>query len=405
MNNDSNTRTESTIRRSNESNRSIRNNFGTENVNNRITGIIDDDNPLNISDNFTTRNADNTIELIRTRDGRQIVINHNIQIDNVSISRPSTNSVASSLTGRVISPGDVGSTTGLNRNQSTSNILNQNNTQSSKLRKMNSLMELKHRIGKLFITNKTPKLTSKDFPINDQTIFKISEIKIEELLLPTYRLKNFMVDNSIFFYNTDILKSLNSIINDLELFINIQKTFIEMINDNNYSDHIAQILYENDYCSREYEFAKNETYNNNFNIKLFNILNNYNLIDNLTLNKLKEFYVINDLDYLDYKNKKIIFINFYDKYILFKIYYDENFEKLRLCPQFDGSMKIERLAYLYRKFIWKFNSFMESNFKPETLDNIERKNYDTKIKYKEIDRLRKTRIIAYYDYLFKHYKK
>jgi hypothetical protein len=82
-----------------------------------------------------------------------------------------------------------------------------------------------------------------------------------------------------------------------------------------------------------YNFSKAELYNNEFNEKLFNILNNtfglklylLNNIDNFNMLKLKEFYVLNDLDVLNTKTDKLININIFSQFKAFKNLMNNNF--------------------------------------------------------------------------------
>jgi hypothetical protein len=116
---------------------------------------------------------------------------------------------------------------------------------------------------------------------------------------------------------------------------------------------------------------------------------------------LKEFYVLNDLNYLNAKNKKLIYLKFYDNYVILIASMVENLTKLEQCPYLVHmeSRKVRKLSNLGIYFKLNFIHFMD-NFDERTLKDINAKYVNSSVKYKDVDNLRKTRLIKFYSHLF-----
>lgn len=266
------------------------------------------------------------------------------------------------------------------------------------------------KLSKFFNLNKPAKLTSLDFPFNDNNIFKFNINYYNNLLQSSNELNKYMFDNIwLLHQNTEskTFKPLNNIIDDLKLFENIQSNLIKLIeHQNTYKDSINLINNHIQDYNLQYQFSKDELYNNQFNNKLFEELNRlFGLelhlkyyINNFNNSKLKEFYVLNDLDYLNVKNNKIIDIELFNNFRLFKNYMNDNIETIIREPSLFNSMEFIRMNSLYKSFILDFD-IMYNSYDKSTLNNIDSK-YDNNMKFKSIDNLKKTRIIQYYAHLF-----
>jgi hypothetical protein len=152
-----------------------------------------------------------------------------------------------------------------------SNINSKNRFNVSNLRKIKSNIDLK--LSKFFNLNKPAKLTSLDFPFNDNNIFKFNINYYNNFLQSSNELNKYMFDNIwLLHQNTEskTFKPLNNIIDDLKLFENIQSNLIKLIeHQNTYKDSINLINNHIQDYNLQYQFSKDELYNNQFNNKLF----------------------------------------------------------------------------------------------------------------------------------------
>jgi hypothetical protein len=178
-------------------------------------------------------------------------------------------------------------------------------------------------------------------------------------------LYNELLNNSWLIINNGVFTHLNFIIDDLRLFLNIQTNLIELIENQNINKEIFELMKALilDY-NIQYDLCKDELYNIEFNEKLFNILNeNFGFklflkdnISNFNVSTLKEFYVLNDLEYLNYKNKeRIIDINIFKHFNLFTDLMNYNFEVLDKESTLAKSLEYYRLNTLFKLFTKDFN--------------------------------------------------
>jgi hypothetical protein len=190
----------------------VKNNFisKVENSHNKMTASGSNSNEISNNFNTTINNIDNSIQIITTADGRQIIINNNHYFDNVTPtliessnshtnllqSTPSHEHVTSPVHSEVVITPVVDSSS-LGHN-------------------------LKHSISKVFDKNifKKDRLTSRHYPLDNT--FRISIKKYEDLLTGSYLLRKYIIENSCLIYDSKILTSLNNIIDDIKIFLNLQ---------------------------------------------------------------------------------------------------------------------------------------------------------------------------------------
>lgn len=260
--------------------------------------------------------------------------------------------------------------------------------------------------------NKPIKLTSLDFPFNEDNIFKIPINTINKNLESSFNLNSFLVDNNglLFKYNNngDILLYLNKVVIDCKLYLDIQLNLLTLINNpTSFEQHINSIKHLVKSSNLFYiEDNKSELHNIKFNKNLFNILNDlfiehkdvFKNNKSFSISKLKEFYVLNDLDYLNAKNNKILFIDIFNNVNQFRNEYNNFICLISQDSEIRNSRIFYKLNSLFDLFIRDFNKF-NSTYKTSTLDNINFKYYNN-AKFKDINKLRKTRMIEYYATLF-----
>jgi hypothetical protein len=303
-----------------------------------------------------------------------------------------------------------------NRNVSSTNVANSNTNllesrqrfNVNRLRKFKSVIDLKNKIVDLIIHNN--KVTTFDFPIAN-TVNNIFEVnKYHSILHSSTQLKSYLLYNKWLLDNSDddmnILTYLNSIINDLDLFSHIQNNLINIIEHQNTNSRDFNTIKAliNRYHLEYYSGNKSELYSNEFNDKLFTKLNSifgFKLfikydINHFNSSKLKEFYIINDFEYLNGKNKdRLLSIELFNNISHFRNGMKSVIDQLILYPAIKNSSEFYRLNTLYESFITKFNSYYEKS----TIDNLNLKQ-NQHVKLKDLHNLKKTRMIDYYYHLF-----
>jgi hypothetical protein len=386
------------------------NNFNTqiENSHNRI--IVSSSSNLPVSNNFNTNviNNDNSIQIIKIEDGRQIILNTGLNNDNISTLETSSASHTGRInTGEATHSQSIGSSRRSGVQRSTVSAVGTHNNRTTPFGGHNNILKLLKRSISIF------NLKQHNFDcLNDYPRFKISINKYEELLLTSYQLRNYMVNNAPLIYNQEIFNYIYNIIDELKLFLNIQLKIeelnkisnlpIEAFNNSllpagydslleNYTK-INQLFTEHSFMPAFGAVGAGKA-DEKFNKELFNILIKILPDNNLTLNKLKEFYVLNDLDYLNSQTKKLIHINFYDNHILLRQSFLENLKILEESPM--QTERVNKLAYYYMCFNDKYYELMES-FDKTTTDNIKWK-YNKGLKpIKNYDHLKKIRLTQFY---------
>jgi hypothetical protein len=237
-----------TIRNSDESNRTV-NRIDTGS--NRITISNDEVRTAN-----TIVTSNNVIEIEHRNNTNNFNID-NLQINNTI--RPSASTFASasqpSLSTSILD--------GVDRLQNTRNVSsstnlleenNQNRTRNrfnvNKIRKFKSVIEFKNKLSQLLVINKPSKITSADFPFNENNIFKIPNNIILKNLESSINLNSFLIDNNVLLFrynnNGNIIKYINSIVNDSKLYLDTQQNVLTLINNPNkfelYINSIKQLI-------------------------------------------------------------------------------------------------------------------------------------------------------------------
>lgn len=359
---------------------------------------------------------------MRLENGSQIIVNN--------ISTPASGSIHTLAT-------TSASPTGLiNSNMSTPSSQQNSDIQNSTLSYASTIMKTLKKSVNIFNIKQHYTIASikktqiLDIPVfysgsdSSTSLFKISTNKYEDLLKSSYRLRSYMEFCKPYFANQNLFNYLNNIISDLEIFLNLQLRLeqlkiiadlpIDALNNSKTSlllkNHMAlnklfslpplptlssntdKLVMISAPGSASHTSNTNiHKYNNLFNKELFYFLINTSqstsFVDtNLTMNKLKEFYIINDLDYLNSKTKKIIHINFYHNYILFKTNFIKDIQSLIETSLHIPDGRVEKLSALYFNLNGKFNTLM-SSFDQSTLDNIKLK-YNVHVKFKDVDQLK-----------------
>jgi hypothetical protein len=278
----------------------------------------------------------------------------------------------------------------------------------NRLRKIKSTIDLK--INKLFKPS-APKLTSKDFPFNDNNIFRIPNHIYNLILRSINDLNDYLYrnNNMDLLPYPDVLTMLDSMRYDIKLFSTLQDNLIDYSTDfdliySNQKKAIQLLLLD---AHIKLNYSNIEEYKNIFNERLNEelkrFLNGPFYLNDISMSrftptKLKEFYVINDLPYLNAKNiNSIIEIPLFKNFYIFKEYMDDNVRYLAQDPLLYS--KWYNIKTKYELINTLFENMYYSAYDQHTINNIDFKYIQNKNIIK-VNQLTKTRIVAYYSYLF-----
>ena len=357
------------------------NNFNTqvENSNNQI--IVSSSSV--VSNNFNTNivNKNNSIKIMTLADGRQIIINNNSGLASTDSQTEIESSVSHRSTA-LINSQSIELSQNINTDSTTASH-SQIATTSYFITSPNIMKTFKWGVN--LFNLKQPNFNN--HILLDPPMLKIAINKFEELLLESYRLRNYMDHNIAIIYKQNMFKCLNYVIADLKVFLNIQLK-IEELNRlaclpleafNNPLLPLHNSLIENHLNVNK--LLTSQLSNKNFNKELFKILINLIPDNNFTLKKLKEFYFLHDLEFLNGKTNRLIKIKFYDNILILHNKMLKNIAILQDSPL--QTERKERLAFYHLSFYNKFHELME-NYSSETKDNIKWKYDHGVVKVKNV---------------------
>jgi len=409
MNTDtSSTSSTTAVRGSSDSNTTVTGNRITNNNTNSVRAVTSQEvlGNIEVSNNTVMNNNVNSIEITFRDNSSNIVYQHNYNSE--SSQRLFTNTSQLSL------PLEQNRLTSQSQLPTISEQSNSNNRiNRPRLRQIKSFHDIKKALTSIFDfkQHKFEKIDNPinliDFTLNKANLLKISHSDYSELhnscdLLENHILYNLNIFKKDLNKMNEILTYLQNIKLDLETFMNIHDVLINLINNPIQNIDQINIINKNlELLNIKYQFVTDEVYNNKMNKILFNHLDlNYkDKIYKFNIYKLKEFYVINDLDYINSINKKFINIRIIKEYYLFKDFMDNFLDFINNDNKLKYKNSILQLNIFYSRCNLQFD-ILFSKHNPTTLESIKNK-YNGKISFKEIEKLKKTRIIEYYSTLFK----
>jgi hypothetical protein len=173
-------------------------------------------------------------------------------------------------------------------------------------------------IGRLFKLNKNLVIKSVDYPFNKNNVFIIPNDLYKSLNSLSIQLLSSIRNNDYLNINNNILfEYLNNLIYYIQLNKDIQCNFIKLIQSNNNYNKYIKLLIDHYYFG--YETSKLELYNIEFNNKLNHKLDEIFMLHGFNSDVLREYYVLNDYNYLNNKSKNNINLNIIYYINIFKL--------------------------------------------------------------------------------------
>lgn len=261
-------------------------------------------------------------------------------------------------------------------------------------------------IGKLFNLNKKIVIKSINYPINNNNIFIIPNNLYDSLIISTNKLLLSLHNNP---YTNSFITAydyLNNIIKYATLNKEVQSNLIDIIHNHEYEVKYFRLLI--DKYLIEYEMSNLEDKNIKFNTLLhYHLRDNFiNKIDVETLkyfnaNSLREFYVLNDFNYLNSKSKYNINLTLLNNLFASRMEIENMINIMKLEPSLINNNEFEILERDYKLFYNNYETVYHQ-FNKHTMDLYNDRYYNDS-KYISVNNIKKSREIHYFQYLFNQF--
>jgi hypothetical protein len=237
-------------------------------------------------------------------------------------------------------------------------------------------------------------------------VFIIPNNLYDSLIVSTNKLISSLHNNP---YNNSFITAydyLNNIIKYATLNKEVQSNLIDIIH--NYKDKVRYFKLLNDKYLIEYEMSKLEDKNIRYNTLLHYHLKDYfiNKIDIKTLkyfnvDSLREFYVLNDFNYLNSKSKYNINLTLLNNLFSSRMEIENMINIMKLDSRLINNDEFIILEKDYKLFYNTYDTFYHQ-FNKHTMDLYNDRYYNDS-KYISVNDIKKSREIYYFQYLFNQF--